>query len=378
MKVTQAVGQRLSPVVWSMAQAQARDVLAQRVRHLDVNWGDRTWALSLTPTLAGGARDIGASECCLQCTWASVAWDLVLPQAVVQAWLHARDPRIDVSEIPEPLAACYLEEAIEAFTEALAPLGYGAARINRLLHGPAQTRPMEHAFDLTARCSEAVVIGQLASSPLGLTLLADLARDLPPVRNDLPVHDLPMAWRAEIGCTWLAAHEVERLAVGDSVLLEQSYFSGDRCLWLSCADMGLRVVLGEAVLTVATPLQRGGWTMQLDPDVSPSPADRASVDHLPLRLVFDLGEVVLPLETVRHLQVGQTIDLGHPLSQAVRVRINGVHVATGELVDIDGHLGVTLTALARRPATSAPRITARSRAPSDATPSDATALPEHP
>ncbi|MEY2617680.1 MAG: hypothetical protein RL522_682 [Pseudomonadota bacterium] len=365
MKPPQAPVNRLTPPTWQAAQVQARDVLAQRVKGLEVDWGGAIWTLSLTPSRASGSLDVGESEYCLACTWASIAWDLVLPQAVVQAWLCARFPQIDASEIPEPLAAACLEEAAEALGAALEPLGYGCARIDGLRPGPAQSRQMEQAFDLIARCGEVVVFARLATSPLGLSLLADLAIALPPANNGLPVEDLPMAWRAEIGCTWLATHEIARLSVGDSVLLEQSQFDGDRRLWLACGGMGLRVVMGSTGLTVVTPLSEGGWTMHVDPEVSPSPADRVTVDQLPLRLVFDLGEVAMPLKAVRQLQVGQTIDLGHPLANAVRVRVNGVHVATGELVDIDGHLGVTLTALVRRPVATAPRITARARATSD-------------
>jgi len=308
MKTSQARVRRLSPVVWEATQVQARDVLAQRVQALQVDWGGSTWTLTLTPSMACGALDVGDGECCLQCAWASVAWDLVLSQGVVQARIRARYPQVDASEIPEPIAAACLEEAVQSLAAAIESLGYGSARIDQLLQGPAQTRPMAHVFDLRARCGDVVVVARLGTSPLGLSLLADLACGLPPAANDL------------------------------------------------------RVVIGATGLTVATPLDEEGWTMHPDPDVSPSPADQVAIDHLPLRLVFDLGEVAMPLEAVRQLQAGQTIDLGHPLERAVRVRVNGVHIATGELVDIDGHLGVTLTALVRRPQTSAPRITARAGA----------------
>ena len=45
------------------------------------------------------------------------------------------------------------------------------------------------------------------------------------------------------------------------------------------------------------------------------------------------------------LAVGQSFDLGRPLAGAVRVRANGALVALGELVEIDGRLGVALTQL---------------------------------
>ncbi len=82
-----------------------------------------------------------------------------------------------------------------------------------------------------------------------------------------------------------------------------------------------------------------------------------SIDQLPLRVTFDLGDLAMTLGQVRELQVGQSIDLGQPLTSAVRVRVNGLLIGLGELVDIDGRMGVTVTSLARRKTTDAPRMT---------------------
>ena len=53
----------------------------------------------------------------------------------------------------------------------------------------------------------------------------------------------------------------------------------------------------------------------------------------------------MPLGQLGQLAVGQSFDLGRPLAGAVRVRANGALVALGELVEIDGRLGVALTQL---------------------------------
>ncbi len=70
-----------------------------------------------------------------------------------------------------------------------------------------------------------------------------------------------------------------------------------------------------------------------------------SIDGLPLCLTFDLGERETTLGQLRQLQVGQVIDLGQPLGEPVRLRVHGVLVAQGSLVEIDGRLGVTIVAL---------------------------------
>ena len=74
-----------------------------------------------------------------------------------------------------------------------------------------------------------------------------------------------------------------------------------------------------------------------------SPLD--SLRRVPLRVTFDVGELRLTLADLESLQVGQALDLGRPLSEAVQLRINGARVGLGELVDIDGRLGVVLRSL---------------------------------
>ncbi len=339
------------------AQAQARSLLAQRLRSLAIPWSGQHWVLSLTPSAEPGPLCAGETEWYLQAMWAGVPIDLILPAGLVHAWLRAQCPDLDVSEVPEPLAAVLMEEACEAMATSLDTLDLGPVRIDRLARGPREGGPMEHAFDVRAACAEIVLVGRLAVGSLGLSLLARLAANQPLVPNDLPSDQLPLAWRAQAGCTWLAAHEVGRLSIGDTVLLEDTALQDDGQLWLACGAYRLRVALQGYSLVVKGALNEGGSTMQADDDQVAVPAEPDSVDHLPLRVVFDLGELTLTLGAVRELQAGQSIDLGQPLSSAVRIRVNGVLIGTGELVDIDGRMGVTVTALARRRQADAPRIT---------------------
>lgn len=79
---------------------------------------------------------------------------------------------------------------------------------------------------------------------------------------------------------------------------------------------------------------------------TPAAGAAPALDQLPLRLAFDLGERTLSLAELKALQPGQTLELGRPLAGAVQLRVNGALVGTGELVEIDGRLGVTVTSLA--------------------------------
>ena len=66
-----------------------------------------------------------------------------------------------------------------------------------------------------------------------------------------------------------------------------------------------------------------------------------AVDHIaPLLALF--REKNLPV-LYPYVAPKESFDLGRPLADAVRVRANGALVALGELVEIDGRLGVALT-----------------------------------
>ena len=71
----------------------------------------------------------------------------------------------------------------------------------------------------------------------------------------------------------------------------------------------------------------------------------ASIDEIPVRLTFDLGDLVMPFKEVQSLTQGTTIDLNVPVTHAVTIRSLNRVIGTGELVDIDGQMGVRIVKL---------------------------------
>ena len=71
-------------------------------------------------------------------------------------------------------------------------------------------------------------------------------------------------------------------------------------------------------------------------------AGTIDVDALPVRLVFVAGETEVALRDLRELAPGYVFDLRQPIDRHVEVRANGRPIATGELVEIDGRVGVRL------------------------------------
>ena len=162
-----------------------------------------------------------------------------------------------------------------------------------------------------------------------------------------------LALPAEIGCTRLAADELAALAPGDVVLIATSHIAAQRVLWLTAnGRAGMQVQLpapdapvepeGAARAPFLTVMQ--SWSPAMS-TADPSADVAASLDTLPIRLSFDLGEVTLTLAEARALQPGQTIELARPLSGGVRIRANGALIGEGDLVEIDGQLGVSVRTL---------------------------------
>lgn len=67
---------------------------------------------------------------------------------------------------------------------------------------------------------------------------------------------------------------------------------------------------------------------------------------LPVRLHFDLGERQLTLSELMSIGPGYVFDLGREIRRAVIIRANGKPIGEGELVDIDGQIGVVILSLA--------------------------------
>lgn len=68
-----------------------------------------------------------------------------------------------------------------------------------------------------------------------------------------------------------------------------------------------------------------------------------ALGDLPVRLTFDLGERHLALHELASLGAGHVFDLGLSPRHGVSLRVNGLLVGEGEIVEIDGRLGVAVT-----------------------------------
>ena len=161
---------------------------------------------------------------------------------------------------------------------------------------------------------------------------------------------LPM----EIGRTRITRAEFAELATGDVILFEEfgprPPFGG--ALSLRLGRGAISAWLDGEGLTVIKGFELGGGGMdgKADPNDRMSEEGRAREEggtdallrELPVEVVCELGRVTMSGRELLELRPGAVIPIGRPLAGPVDLTVGGRVVGRGELVDVEGEIGVRL------------------------------------
>lgn len=154
--------------------------------------------------------------------------------------------------------------------------------------------------------------------PRSLEVRVPPPRPLPAWTFDVPV---------VVGRCRVAREDLGRLAVRDVVTIER-----DLALPIGDGTIGLSAAPGAVEARVAT-----GY--------NPAPMTQAIADAAQIELTVSLGTTKLSLRSIGELAVGAVVPLGRPLAGPYEVRAAGRLIGQGELVDVDGELGVRIVSL---------------------------------
>ena len=310
--------------------------------------------------------------------WAGARLRCCLPPAGMRAWLSARMPDLDLDELPEPLYAAAVEALVDEVLDAAGALGNGPARLVDLALDGDAAAGLEHEWTLRLRNAESGMTGFviLSCDGLGLMLLAGALGQRLSAPQTLDPAAVPVRMRAEVGACTLSLAELRGLAEGDVVFLDEHRVDGQGQLWMRLDTrwgLGLRAQDGKLVVAQAWEKVMSDESVAVSDEdgVFPAGARRfgalaprdahedagadgdgegqeARVDFglVPVRLDFDLGERLITLDRLRTLAPGEVFELDRPVVDGcVRIRANGMDVGLGELVEVDGNIGVRLKAL---------------------------------
>ena len=162
--------------------------------------------------------------------------------------------------------------------------------------------------------------------------------------------DAHVALRLEVGRTAVARSDLSGLAAGDVILFERfgvrDARGGPVTLRLGRGGFGARLDGDALTIEEHFRLNRGVSSMEFDPSQK---GEAASTDQLlrelPVEVVCELGRITMSGRELLELRPGAVIPAGRPLSGPVDLTVGGRVVARGELVDVEGEIGVRITQL---------------------------------
>lgn len=140
------------------------------------------------------------------------------------------------------------------------------------------------------------------------------------------------------------------LTLGDALMLPDREPRDEQPAWLAPAHgehAACVTVRGEHVIFGGEPASLP-WSEE---DMSDS--FRESLGDVPVVVRVEVGSVQLPARSWAEISAGDTLVLGQRVGAPVTLRVSGVEVAHGELVQVEGELGVRIVKRLDLPAESA-------------------------
>lgn len=216
---------------------------------------------------------------------------------------------------------------------------------------------------------DSVLNGQIfLNHNLSATLPLQL-RFWPPLKND-SLDLLRLSTNLVFGSTIMTVAELNTVEIGDVVFLDRNIYSGIHHMWAHFAPNTLitlkkelkimadleptndnetaSVIDSENMTNVSVEaVTAGEIPTQRIPEktVDLSSTEKIAIDNLEIKLDFDLGSISLTVAQIKQISPGNIFSIGRPLKNAVNISSHGQLLARGELVDIDGIVGVRVKEL---------------------------------
>lgn len=271
-----------------------------------------------------------------------VELEAALAAALAARVLQRPPPRLVDSSHP---ASPALSGAVAALTLAALRRAHTGAPFRILEAGPAMAVAREHlaryprattawltvlvgadAYDARVTVDESVPPPVPSSSALDLASLGAMPLALPIV-----------------GATCAASRsEIAALAAGDAFVVPGLAFSrsgtSNAALVPERGELGLAVEVAEPTrLVVRGRVEPFPWEVQMNADTTARVLDDASVV-----VRVELGTVEMKAQEWSQLSEGDVLTLGKKLGEPVVLRVAGMEVARGELVQVEGEVGVRI------------------------------------
>ncbi len=176
---------------------------------------------------------------------------------------------------------------------------------------------------------------------------------------------VPLRLQVTAAFTTLLPAELAALEVGDVLLPEGLAYDLERrqptgTLWLGAerGEHGLAIEVDDQGRWIYRGRDMRAWVAEAEPEPNPTDEDNPRADEpaqedgerpmkevaedVPVVARVEIGSVEMSAADWAALRPGDAITTGRRVGSAVSLRVSGVEVARGELVQIDGEIGVRI------------------------------------
>lgn len=246
----------------------------------------------------------------------------------------------DITKVPVDLRAELVERALKPLLEPLVNKTKTAIRVmNFLTHKPSHINDMSIGFEFVNQYGHVINIMVIVHEKVAAQVLKMMSYW--PNRSPYPWKKQGTQLWLEVGRVDFSLQQLSHVQLADIALLsgidgiEHSHVllrnGAGRVYRATLSDKSdNQLILNSGIITMPDDIQNE----VLD-----------SINDIPVRLSFDVGEVILPFDMVQKLTEGSVVDLNYPITPMVTIRSNNKVIGTGELVDIDGKKGVRISQL---------------------------------
>lgn len=150
-----------------------------------------------------------------------------------------------------------------------------------------------------------------------------------------------------LACARATRDEIDGLRAGDAWMTGARSIAGDVALCAPDSENGARARLGEdGRLVLVDGAASLPWTAAPEAEMSGSSETKGALietlGEAPVVVRVEIGSARLPAREWAALGAGDVIALGRRIGEPAVLRVGGEEVARGELVDVDGEIGVRI------------------------------------
>lgn len=248
----------------------------------------------------------------------------------------------DITQLPADLRSELLEIALKPLINLLVlKTNVNVRIINFLSLKPSRIHGHSVAFRIVEQQSNHVIEALLVMHEKLIPVFKGLLEYWPVRQVEFWQHvNVPAA--IEIASSELLASQLSSLEVSDIVLVDDSST-------VHATSLKLRLRSGDYFFAKLVPEGIVFNTGLIQMNENDYNNDTSSIEDIPVKLSFDLGEIELPFNQLKTITEGYTVPLDKPLPKAVTIRSHNKVVGLGDLVDIDGKIGVRVSHLFESP-----------------------------